>query len=135
MPNCVGRVARLAWLSSLVSSPCGLSRMKGTVFLLDELVVNMRVDLRGADVGVAEQFLQYAQVHARFEAVRGKAMTERVRRYLFAQVHGVLLYDFPSAHAAHRFPVRIENDSVVCGVGEGATFLNPSAQVFFCLAA
>ena len=58
--------------------------MKGTVFLLDEFVVDMRVNLRGADICVAEQFLQNAQVHARFEAVRSKAVTERVRRYLLA---------------------------------------------------
>ena len=54
---------------------------------LDEFLVDVRVDLRGADVGVAEQFLQHAQVHARFEAVRGKAVAERVRRNLLAQVH------------------------------------------------
>ena len=47
----------------------------------------------------------------------------------------MLLHDFPSAHAAHRFPVRIENDSVACGVRERAAFLNPDAQVFFRLAA
>ena len=56
-----------------------LSWMIATVLLLDELVVDVRVDLRSADVGVAEQFLQNAQVHSRFEAVRGKTVAECVR--------------------------------------------------------
>ncbi len=57
------------------------------MFPLDEFLVDVRINLRGADVGVAEQFLQNAQVHARFKAVRGKAVAERVRRNLLAQVH------------------------------------------------
>ena len=112
-----------------------LPRMIATVLLLDELVVDVRVDLRGADVRVAEQFLQNPQVHSCFQTVRGKAVAECVRRNLLAQVHRVLLHDFPCPHAAHRFPVRIENDSVACGVRERAAFLNPDAQVFFRLAA
>ena len=40
--------------------------MVTTVFLLDEFLVDVRVDLRGAYVGVAEQFLQNAQVHTGF---------------------------------------------------------------------
>ena len=77
------------------------------MLLLDELVVYMCVDLCGADVRVAEQFLQNAQIHSRFEAVRGKAVAERVRRDLLAQVHRVLLHDFPCSHAAHRFSVNV----------------------------
>ena len=50
--------------------------MIGAVFLLDKFLVDVRVDLRGADVGVAQQFLQHAQVHAGFEAVGGKAVPE-----------------------------------------------------------
>ena len=56
------------------------------MFLLDEFFVDVGVNLRGADVGVAEEFLQYAQVHARLQAVRGKTVPKRVRRNLLAQV-------------------------------------------------
>ena len=35
----------------------GFPRMVTTVFLLDEFLVDVRIDLRGADIGVAEQFL------------------------------------------------------------------------------
>ena len=59
-------VARACHIVLLGFSPCGLSRVELPVFLLDELFVDVRIDLRGADVGVAQQFLQYAQVHARF---------------------------------------------------------------------
>ena len=72
---------------------------------LDEFFVDVRINLRGADVGMAEQFLQNAQVHARFKAVRGKAVAERVRRNLLAQVQCVQLHDFPCTHAAHRLAV------------------------------
>ena len=66
--------------------PAHLSRVELPVFLLDEFLVYMRVDLRGADVGVAEELLQYAQVHARLQAVGGKAVAEGMRRDLLAQV-------------------------------------------------
>lgn len=77
------------------------SRVKTLVFLLDKFLVHMSVDLGGADVGVTQQFLQHAEVHARFEAVGGEAVAEGVGRYLLSQVHGMLLHDLPSAHAAH----------------------------------
>ena len=38
----------------------------------------MRVDLRGGDVGVAEQFLHGADVVAVLEQVRGEGMAQRV---------------------------------------------------------
>ena len=48
------------------------------MFLLDKFFINMGIDLRGADVGVPQQFLQHTQVHARFQTVGGKAVTEGV---------------------------------------------------------
>ena len=71
------------------------------MFLLDEFLVDMRIDLRCADIGVSEQFLQYAQIHARLQAVRCKTVPKGVRRDLLAQVHRMLLYDFPGSHAGH----------------------------------
>ena len=79
--------------------------MERAVFLLDKILINMRVNLRGADVGMPEKFLQNAQVHSRFEAVRGKAVAECMRRDLLAQVQSVLLHNLPGPHAAHRFAV------------------------------
>ena len=55
-----------------------------TVFLLDEFLVDVRINLRGADVGMPEEFLQHAQVHACLQAVRCKTMPEGVRRDLLA---------------------------------------------------
>ena len=84
------------------------------MFFLDKFLVNMRVNLRGADVGMAEQFLQYTQVHTRLQAVRSKAMAERMRRNLFAQVHRMQLHNFPGAHTAHRLTMRIQDDIISC---------------------
>ena len=95
------------------------------MFLLDEFLVDVRVDLRGADVGVAEELLQYAQVHAGLQAVRGEAVAEGMRRDLLGEVHGVLLHDFPGSHAGHGLAPGIENDVVRSRVGEGAAFLDP----------
>ena len=40
----------------------------------------MRVNLRRADVRVAEQFLDHAQVRAVLEQMRGEAVPQHVRR-------------------------------------------------------
>lgn len=52
------------------------------VFLFDEFLIYVGVDLRGADVGMAEKFLQYAEIHAGFETVGGETVPEGVRRNL-----------------------------------------------------
>ena len=43
---------------------------------------HMRVNLGGADAGVAEQFLNHAQVRAVFEQVRREAVPEHVRGHV-----------------------------------------------------
>ncbi len=53
--------------------------MEAIVRFLDALLVDMRVDLRGRDVGVAEHFLDDAQVAAVVEEVGGKTVPQRVR--------------------------------------------------------
>ena len=60
--------------------------MVRTVFLLNEFLVNVRINLRRADVRMSEEFLQHAQVHARLQAMRGKAVPERMRRA--PDIHG-----------------------------------------------
>ena len=75
------------------------------MFLLDEFFIDVGVDLRSADVGVAQQFLQHAQVHTRFQAVGGKAVAEGVGRNLLCQVSRVLLHNLPGSHATHGLAV------------------------------
>ena len=36
------------------------SRVEHPVFLLDKFLVDMRINLRGADIGMSEEFLQHA---------------------------------------------------------------------------
>lgn len=71
------------------------------MFLLDEFLVDVRINLRCTDIGVPEEFLQYAQVHAGLQAVRSEAVAEGVRRDLLGEVRGMLLHDFPCSHAGH----------------------------------
>jgi len=82
------------------------------MFFFYKILIDVRVNLRGANVRMSEQFLQYTQVHARFEAVCGKAVAERMWRDLFAQVHRMQLHYFPGAHTAHRLAMRIQDDIV-----------------------
>ena len=100
------------------------------MFLLDEFLVDVRIYLRGADVGVPEEFLQHAQVHACLQAVRCKAVPEGVRRNLLTEVCGMQLHDFPGPHAGHGLAAGIQYDIVRSRVGEGAALLDPDFQVF-----
>ena len=42
------------------------SRVETAVFYFDKFFVDVRVNLRGAYVGVSEELLQNAQIHTRF---------------------------------------------------------------------
>jgi hypothetical protein len=55
------------------------SRMKPPMYFPQSIARHMGVDLRGADVGVAEQFLNHPQICAVFEQVRGKTVPKHVR--------------------------------------------------------
>src|SRR6478609_3284833 len=61
----------------------------------------VRVELRGGDVGVAEHLLQRAQVAAAREQVRGEGVAERVRAHPLGQARGggVALNDLVEALA------------------------------------
>ena len=63
------------------------------VQLFHALAGHVRVDLRGRKVGVTEQHLHDAQVGAMIQQVRGKGVTQRVRRQL-------LVDDRPCGHSA-----------------------------------
>ena len=53
--------------------------MSSVVYLGEVLEVKVRIDLGRRDICVAQQFLDTAQVVARFEQVRGKGVPEQVR--------------------------------------------------------
>ena len=56
--------------------------MRGVVDPGQVLEVQMRVDLGGGDVGVAEQFLHATQVTGRLEYVAGKAVAQQMRMHM-----------------------------------------------------
>ena len=56
--------------------------------LFEALDAGVRVDLRGADTGVTEQFLHRAQVGTAIHHVGGEGMTQRVRAESCSFVHG-----------------------------------------------
>jgi hypothetical protein len=59
-------------------------RVRGVVDLGQVLEVQPRVDLRGADAGVAQQLLHRAQVAAGLQQVAGKAVAQHVRVHVWA---------------------------------------------------
>ena len=61
------------------------ARMRLVVHLGQMLVVEVRVDLRSADVGMAEQFLHRTQVVRRLQQMRGERMAQHVRVYMLRQ--------------------------------------------------
>src|SRR6516165_440522 len=56
-------------------------RMQVAHQALQALLHHMRVDLRGRDVGVAEQRLDDAQIGAVMQKVAGEGMSQHMRRY------------------------------------------------------
>ena len=54
--------------------------MKFPVNLPQPIAGHVRVNLRGADVRMAEQFLDHTQVRAMFQQMRGKTVPQHVRR-------------------------------------------------------
>ena len=53
--------------------------MSAIIDLGEMLKVDMGVDLRRADIGMAKEFLYRAEVAGRFEEVAGKGMPQHVR--------------------------------------------------------
>ena len=59
--------------------------MRGVVDLGQVLEIQVRVDLRGGDVGMAEQFLHAAQVAGGFQHVAGERVPQQVRMHALEQ--------------------------------------------------
>ncbi len=51
------------------------------------LKIQVRVDLRGGNVGMPQKFLNAAQIRAGFEQMGGKRMPEHVRMHMHFQAH------------------------------------------------
>ena len=66
--------------SLLTSSPTLRSRMELPVNVPQPAPRHMRIDLRRADVRVAEQFLDDAQIRAMLQEMRRKTVPQHVRR-------------------------------------------------------
>jgi len=67
--------------------------------------VDVRVNLRRGNIGVAEHGLDRAQIGASFEQVGGKGMAQRMRLHFFvdARQQGVTTNELPETLAGHRF--------------------------------
>ena len=59
--------------------------MRRVIGFCQVLEIKSRVNLRGADVGVAQQFLHGAQVLRRFQQVRCERVPEHVRMHVLGQ--------------------------------------------------
>src|SRR5450432_3516247 len=92
------RVGPLTALSSAALAAAG-PRMRGLVDRRQMLEVQVSIDLSGADIGVAEQFLHSPQVTAGLEQVSGEGVAEHMRMHVHsnaltaapggdAQLHG-----------------------------------------------
>ena len=84
--------------------------MRLVVDILELLFDKLGVDLRGGDVGVAEHFLNGAEVRAVFEQVRRERVAQGVRRnVLFDLRLGLIgLYDILEALAGHALAADID---------------------------
>jgi len=104
--------------------------VRRVVHLGEVLEIEPRVDLRGGDAGVAQQFLHAAQVLAGFQQVRRKGMPEQVR----VQAHGQVLgagelrqaqLDGACAQASAGSP---DKYGLLLRAGQRSSFLQPAAQ-------
>jgi len=79
-------------------------RMKFPVDLPQPVAGDVRVNLRRADVGVAEQFLDHAQVRAVLEQMGRKTVPQHVRRHvpLHARAADAILDVQPQRHRRER---------------------------------
>ena len=84
--------------------PAPRAGMEAIMGLFEALLVDVSVDLGGGDVGVAEHFLDDAEVATIVEQVAGKAVPQRVRRDVFrdAGAARVFLDEHPDGFPAER---------------------------------
>jgi hypothetical protein len=99
--------------------------MKLSMDRFEPLLIDMRVNLRGRDIGVAEHFLDDAKIGAVAEQVRGETVPQQmwIDICLQAGMFGVLLYDLPDARGGYPRPAsREENFAAAPALHEFRTF-------------
>jgi hypothetical protein len=74
--------------------------MKLPMYGLKPMLIDVRVNLRRRNIGVAEHFLDYAQVSAVSKQVRRETVPEKVGVNVFLQsgVPSMFFHDLPDAH-------------------------------------
>src|SRR5688572_28618241 len=95
--------------------------MKFPVYRAQMLAVDVRVDLRGGDVLVAEHLLHGAEVGASFQQVRGEGVAEDVGVDLLLDAGGArpLLRDVPDRVPAERSAAHVEEEDVAAPLAGG----------------
>lgn len=73
--------------------------MKFPVRVFETVLIDVGVDLRRRDIGVAEHFLDHAQVRAVGEQVRGKAVPHLVRMDVLFEAAGRGAFEEDAAQA------------------------------------
>ena len=74
---------------------CLGTRMKFSVDVQQAIARHVGINLRGADIRVAEQFLNHAQIRAMLQQMRGKTVTQHVRRNI--ALHASAFHSFLNA--------------------------------------
>ena len=70
---------------------------------LKTIGIHMRVDLRGGDIGMTEQFLHHTQIRTASEQMRGKRMPQGVGMYpADARPFGNLIQPLPEHNSINR---------------------------------
>src|SRR5687768_6246905 len=79
------------------------------------LAIDVSVDLRRGNVGVAEHFLDGAKVGAALEQVGGERVPQRVRTHVLrdAGLLDVMAEDLPRSHARERRAARVEEQDAL----------------------
>src|SRR5215212_8731049 len=86
------------------------ARMKLAVNAPQVLAVDVRVDLRGGNIGVAKHLLHCAKVSATLEKVSCKGMSVSVWRHALRDAHLVNVFpkNLPGAHAGEWLTLGVE---------------------------
>ena len=90
-----------------------LAAMLTSIFI-DSVMIQMGVNLRRRDIGVAEHFLNAPQIGPVFHKMGRKRVAQGVRRYIRLNVRflGIMFNQFPETLSAHRKPGTVGEQNV-----------------------
>src|SRR5262245_35870640 len=92
----------LSWITERVPSLLLRPWMRRVVDLRQRLVVEVSVDLRGRDAGMAEHLLHRAQILRGLQHVGGEGVAQHVRVHALAQAAALRPAPEPHAHGGRR---------------------------------